>query len=81
MIEEAFERINDVKLSYINNGQGGYKNVFVTFCSSNLSIAERGERLMDIEESLIKNVASNIRLWHVPIGDKNSLRRLRGVSL
>ena len=45
-----------------------------------LSIAEKGI-LMKLESELIEKVDSKIRVWHVPIGDKNSLRNLRGVTI
>ena len=63
-------------------GGGSYRNVYVEFNSSNkLSIAERGEYLMKLESELIEKIDSKIRVWHVPIGDKNSLRNLRGVTI
>ena len=30
---------------------------------------------------LIKNINPDIRIWHEPLGDKNTLRKMRGVSL
>ena len=81
MIEKAFTNFPDITLEYVQNGPGGYLNVFVTFVSSGLSIADRGQRLLELEDILIKSVDTAIRVWHVPIGDKNSLRKLRGVIL
>ncbi len=81
MIKKALENFPDVAFEYIQKGPGGYLNVFVTFSSTDLSIGDRGQRLLEIESILIKNVDSAIRVWHVPIGDKNSLRKLRGVIL
>ena len=41
---------------------------------------ERGQLLLNLEESLcLQN--PKIRVWHVAIGDKNSLRNLRGISV
>ncbi|OUU53446.1 MAG: hypothetical protein CBC25_00500 [Pelagibacteraceae bacterium TMED65] len=45
-----------------------------------LSPSERGTLLLDLEDQLFK-VNDKIRVWHVPIGDKNSLRNLRGISV
>jgi len=81
MLNKAISRFTDVTLEHVSDGPGGFQNVFVTFSSSGISIAERGKRLLEIEDFLIKNVSHNIRIWHVPIGDKNSLRKLRGVQL
>lgn len=80
MLDEAIKAFSDIKLEQVLDGPGGYKNVYVTFNTSNLSIADRGKRLMEVEDELINCVSPNIRVWHVPIGDKNSLRKLRGVN-
>ena len=63
-------------------GGGSYRNVYVQFNSNcNLNIAERGEYLMKLESELMDKVDVKIRVWHVPLGDKNSLRNLRGVTI
>lgn len=80
MIETAVKAFADIEFDHVQNGPGDYLNVFVTFRRSDLSIAERGERLMKIEQELIESVAPNLRVWHVPLGDKNTLRNLRGVD-
>ena len=41
---------------------------------------DRGALLLDLEDELCK-LDANIRVWHTPLGDKNSLRNLRGVQL
>jgi hypothetical protein len=45
-----------------------------------LSAHERGEALLNLEDELCK-IDPSIRVWHTPLGDKNSLRNLRGISL
>ena len=42
---------------------------------------ERGVFLLDFEEWIKKMVDTGISIWHVPIGDKNSLRNLRGIEV
>lgn len=42
---------------------------------------ERGFFLLDFEEWIKKMVDTGISIWHVPIGDKNSLRNLRGIEV
>ena len=42
--------------------------------------SERGKLLLDLEDELCKE-NSEIRVWHASIGDKNSLRKLRGIEL
>ena len=81
-IAELIRGYEFVDLSNETIGGGSYKNIHVKFNSSNkLSIAERGEYLMRLESELIEKIDSKIRVWHVPIGDKNSLRNLRGVTI
>jgi hypothetical protein len=42
---------------------------------------ERGFFLLDFEEWIKEMVDTGISIWHVPIGDKNSLRNLRGIEV
>lgn len=44
-----------------------------------MSASLRGKLLLDLEDELCKADPS-IRIWHVPLGDKNSLRNLRGIT-
>ena len=81
MIEEIINMLSDVQLDHIQDGPGGYCNVYLTFRSKDLSIADRGQRLMEIEDTLIKQCSPNVRVWHIPLGDKNSLRKLRGITV
>ena len=41
---------------------------------------DRGSLLLDLEDAMCDKDPS-IRIWHTPLGDKNSLRNLRGVEL
>ncbi len=41
----------------------------------------RGTRLLDLEEILKVNVDPGITIWLEPLGDKNSLRNLRGIEV
>ena len=47
----------------------------------NLSAAERGTLLLNVEEYLRANVNDGIRVWLEPMGDKNTLRLLRGIPM
>jgi hypothetical protein len=40
---------------------------------------DRGRLLLDLEEAMCEEDPS-IRIWHTPLGDKNTLRNLRGVQ-
>lgn len=44
------------------------------------SANERGMLLLDLEE-LLKSIDDALTIWHVSLGDKNSLRNLRGITL
>ena len=46
-----------------------------------LSASERGVYLLDFERYLKVNVDQGINVWCESIGDKNSLRNLRGIQI
>ena len=46
-----------------------------------LSAADRGTLLLDLEELLKREVDQGITVWCEPLGDKNSLRNLRGIQI
>lgn len=43
--------------------------------------AERGTLLLDLERFLKEQVDEGITVWLEPLGDKNSLRKLRGIEV
>ena len=49
--------------------------------NSVMSASERGLFLLDLEEWLKEMLDNGITIWHEPIGDKNSLRNLRGIEV
>ena len=46
-----------------------------------LSASERGTLLLDFEECIKKNVDRGLTVWGEALGDKNSLRNLRGIEV
>jgi len=46
-----------------------------------LSAKERGTFLLDMEAHLKESVDNGLTVWHEPIGDKSSLRNLRGIEV
>lgn len=58
-----------------NDGQ-----VIVSFLQS-LKASERGTLLLDMENFLKKNIDQSITVWAESLGDKNSLRNLRGIEV
>jgi len=59
----------------LENGQ-----VFVEL-NENISASKRGMLLLDFEEYLKNNIDQGINVWCESLGDKNSLRNLRGIQL
>ena len=46
-----------------------------------MTASERGEYLLDLEDFFKNKVDEGITIWHEAIGDKNSLRNLRGIEV
>lgn len=46
-----------------------------------LNSSERGQLLLELERHYKENVELGINLWCEPLGDKNSLRNLRGIQV
>ena len=65
-----------VNTEYLDDG---LTYVYVKFLSK-IPPSERGTLLLDLEDELCKNDKS-VRVWHIPLGDKNSLRNLRGITV
>tara|TARA_Y100000294_G_scaffold159163_1_gene161919 strand:+ start:578 stop:904 length:327 start_codon:yes stop_codon:yes gene_type:complete len=83
------QRLNAIK-EIINNNDS-FKNisinrahengqVFVTL-SEDVSVAQRGGLLLDFEEHIKIKLDEGLNVWCEPIGDKNSLRKLRGIQI
>ena len=62
-------------LSTKNDGQ------IICFLKEKLNSGDRGEFLLDVEKILKNEVDIGINLWLEPLGDKNSLRNLRGIEI
>lgn len=54
--------------------------VYVIF-SSPIQVSKRGTLLLDLEDYFKINLEPGISLWCEPLGDKNSLRNLRGIQI
>ena len=68
----------NVDIDVVEANKGGQISVII---NDTLSAAERGPLLLGIEEFLKLNVDNGITVWHAPIGDKSSLRKLRGIEV
>ena len=49
--------------------------------AESLSASKRGQFLLDLEEFLKKEIAPGLAVWLEPLGDRNSLRNLRGIEV
>jgi hypothetical protein len=54
--------------------------VFTSFLNP-LSARDRGTFLLDLESLLKASIEESITVWCEPLGDKNSLRNLRGIEI
>ena len=68
----------NVDIDVVEANKGGQVSVII---NDTLSADERGPLLLDLEEFLKLNVDNGITIWHAPIGDKSSLRNLRGIEV
>ena len=83
------ERINNINAAMQNFP--GYEQIEIKSALTNgqvslelnvvMAAKERGFFLLDFEEWIKKMLDTGISIWHVPIGDKNSLRNLRGIEV
>ena len=69
-------KIKLIQKDYLDNG---LIYIYVIFISK-LTPKDRGNLLLDLEDEMCI-INSNVRVWHVPLGDKNSLRNLRGITV
>ena len=64
-------KVNDTK----DDGQ------VIVSLNNNYKPHERGTMLLDLEQFLKDKIDYSITIWLEPLGDKNSLRNLRGIEV
>lgn len=70
------QKFKNITLSRVNDeGQ-----VFVIL-EENVNVAIRGSLLLDFEECIKYEIDEGLNVWCEPIGDKSSLRNLRGIKI
>lgn len=74
LIESQFIQI--FKISRIRNG----RELFVSFTAPQ-NAGVRGKLLLDFEMYIKDKIDQGLIVWCEPIGDRNSLRNLRGVEI
>ena len=77
LIPEKFN--SDIELVNTEFLKNGLIYIYVNFISK-VSPKDRGTLLLDLEDELVKK-DERVRVWHIPLGDKNSLRNLRGIKI
>ena len=82
--EERLEKINDFKknnFEKINISRMTDNGQIFVIISENVNVSERGTLLLDFEDLLQKNIDPGLYIWCEPLGDKSSLRNLRGIEI
>ena len=79
LIKKSIQNFSlNADIDVVEANKGGQVSVII---NDTLSADERGPLLLDLEEFLKLNVDNGITVWHAPIGDKSSLRNLRGIEV
>jgi len=82
---------NESRIELVNSKIKNFKDILITNTLENgyvlvnlkrpLEPGERGELLLELEKHLKDSIDVGITVWHESIDDKNSLRKLRGISV
>ena len=75
-IPKNYKNILEIKKT--DYDEEGLFNVYVNFLKK-IPPSKRGTILLNLEDELCR-FNDKIRIWHIPLGDKNSLRNLRGIK-
>jgi len=79
LLDEAIKMFSsEVDISVINAHKNGQVTIII---NSSIEINDRGAFLLNLEEHLKNNIDIGINIWHEAIGDKSSLRNLRGIEI
>lgn len=68
----------EIDITVIDAHDNGQVSIVI---KSEIRINDRGTFLLDLEENLKSTIDIGINLWHEAIGDKSSLRNLRGIEV
>ena len=67
-----------VDINVIDANENGQVSILINY---SIEINDRGEFLLNLEEHLKITIDNGINIWHEAIGDKSSLRNLRGIEV
>jgi len=76
VVNSIANNIEHVKFTRATNN--GYVYLVI---EKNMDPGDRGKLMLQLECLLKKEIDNGITIWHEPIGDKNSLRKLRGIEV
>ena len=68
----------ETDVSVIEAHENGQVSIVI---NSKIDINNRGAFLLNLEENLKNSIDIGINIWHEAIGDKSSLRNLRGIEV
>jgi hypothetical protein len=68
----------EVDINVIDAHENGQVSIII---NSLIKINDRGAFLLNLEENLKSTIDVGINVWHEAIGDKSSLRNLRGIEV
>lgn len=68
----------EMDINVIDAHENGQVSIHI---NSSIEINDRGAFLLNLEEYLKSKVDVGINLWHEALGDKSSLRNLRGIEV
>ena len=68
----------EVDISVIDANENGQVSIII---NSSIKVNDRGAFLLNLEENLKNTIDVGINIWHEAIGDKSSLRNLRGIEV
>jgi hypothetical protein len=68
----------EIDISVIDAHDNGQVSIVI---KSVIGINDRGSFLLNLEENLKRTIDIGINVWHEAIGDKSSLRNLRGIEV
>ena len=73
---DTFSSSSDITV--IDAHEGGQVSIII---NNSINVNERGTFLLNLEENLKCKIDNGINIWHEAIGDKSSLRNLRGIEV
>ena len=79
LVKDRISASKDFHVIY-PTGAKKYGQVFIKLLDD-IPARKRGILLLSFERLLKDGIDQGINVWHEPIGDKNSLRNLRGIEI